>query len=140
MSTFESDLAGRLLGLFSTRSRALALVLLDSEGKIVRWLAGASELFGYAESEVVGRRLDFLLPLHDQERGGWSRELQDALASGERVDTRWLLRRDRTLVNIDSVLTPLHAVDGRLAGYSKVMRCSVAPPADADGVPGTKMR
>ena len=132
LSTFESDLTGRLLGLFATRSRALALVLLDSEGRIVRWLGGAGELFGYAESEVVGRRLDFLLPLHDQERGGWSRELQEALASGERVDTRRLLRRDRTLVCIDSVLTPLHAVDGRLAGYSKVMRCAVAPPADAE--------
>jgi PAS domain S-box-containing protein len=129
---FDIDLNGRLLDLFASQTRELALLVLDSSGKIVRWAGGARDIFGYGEPEVVGRHLDFLLPLHDQERGGWSRELQEALARGERVETCWLLRRDRTLVCIDSVLTPLRDIEGRLAGYTKVMRCSAAPAAEAD--------
>jgi PAS domain-containing protein len=43
----DSDLAGHLLGLLSAQSRALAVILLDNEGKIVGWLAGAGEIFGY---------------------------------------------------------------------------------------------
>jgi len=122
----DSHLAGHLLDLLSAQSRALAVILLDNEGKIVGWLAGAGEIFGYEESEVLGRRLDFLLPLYDRERGGWRCELQDAQTCGEHTDTRWLLRKDRTLVCMDSVLTPLRDENGQLAGYGKVLHYSAA--------------
>ena len=92
------DVTGHFFDLFGSQARAVALVLLDGEGKVVRWLAGAHDMFGYREPEVIGRHLDFLLPLHDQERGGWRRELQETLAHGERVDTRWLLHKDGTIV------------------------------------------
>ena len=130
LNPVETHLAGHLLGLLGAQSRALALILLDSEGKIVGWLAGAGEIFGYEESEVLGRRLDFLLPLHDRERGGWKRELQDAQTCGEFADTRWLLRKDHSLVCMDSILTPLRNEDGELAGYSKLLRYSAAPRAE----------
>ena len=129
-NSVETKLPGDLLDLLGAQSRALALILLDAEGRIVRWLAGAEEMFGYREAEVLGRRLDFLLPLHDHARGGWSRELRDAQAAGERAETRWLLHKDRTLVCVESILTPLKDREGKLAGYSKVLHRSTAPRTD----------
>jgi two-component system CheB/CheR fusion protein len=123
-----------LLDLFVGQSRALALILLDGEGRIVRWLAGASGILGYEEAEVLGRQLDFLMPQHDRERGGSRRELQDAQTVGEHTDTRWLVRKDRTLVCVDSVLTPLRDEHGGIAGYSKMLRVAAAPRSDEAAV------
>jgi len=135
-SELETRATRHLLDLFGAQSRAVALILLDEEGRIVRWLAGAGEILGYEEREVIGRRLDFLLPLHDHEREGWSRELRDAQAVGEHAETRWLLRKDRTLVWVESILTPLKHDDGKLAGYSKVLHRSTASRTDEAHVRG----
>jgi PAS domain S-box-containing protein len=130
----ESLRTGRFFDLLCAQSRALAVILLDTDGRIVRWLAGAADIFGYEEAEVLGSGLDFLLPLHDREHEEWSRELQDALAQGERARTRWLLRKDRTLVCMDGILTPLKDDDGRPAGYGMLLHSSTAHRPGEDSV------
>jgi PAS domain S-box-containing protein len=39
-----------------------ALIFADREGLIRRWNAGAEAVFGYPADEVIGRRLDLLIP------------------------------------------------------------------------------
>ena len=39
-----------------------AIVLADSEGKVVSWNEGAQAMFGHSEEEVLGRDLAFLMP------------------------------------------------------------------------------
>ena len=39
-----------------------AVIFADREGRIRVWNAGAEAVFGYAGDEVVGRRLDLLIP------------------------------------------------------------------------------
>lgn len=41
-----------------------ALIHADRNGKIVRWNAAATRLFGYSASEALGESLDILIPEH----------------------------------------------------------------------------
>ena len=44
-----------------------AVVVADVNGVITQWSSGAEELFGYAATDVVGRRVDLLIPAHLRE-------------------------------------------------------------------------
>lgn len=44
-----------------------AVVMTDVEGRVVHWSDGASELFGYAAADALGRPVDFLVPEHLRE-------------------------------------------------------------------------
>lgn len=44
------------------QNSADAIISLDSDGKINSWNKGAEVIFGYKPEEVIGRKLDFLLP------------------------------------------------------------------------------
>jgi len=44
------------------RSAADAIITADSDGSIVTWNPAATQMFGYTESEVVGRSLETLVP------------------------------------------------------------------------------
>lgn len=63
-----------------------AIVVADRDGIISMWSTGATDLFGYAADEVVGRRIDVLLPDEFRARhwAGWSRAWRsgDIPASG----------------------------------------------------------
>jgi len=41
-----------------------ALIYADREGKIVRWNAAASRLFGFDKDEALGQSLDLIIPEH----------------------------------------------------------------------------
>ena len=44
-----------------------AVIAADVEGVITWWSAGAEEMFGYPAVEVVGRRVDLIIPEHLRE-------------------------------------------------------------------------
>ncbi|MCD6040557.1 MAG: hypothetical protein K0R40_160 [Burkholderiales bacterium] len=56
------------------------LIFADREGVIRRWTAGAEALFGYAESEAVGKSVDLIIPEHL--RAAHWRGYDAAIASG----------------------------------------------------------
>jgi PAS domain S-box-containing protein len=39
-----------------------ALIVSDAAGNVVLWNAGAERLFGWAEAEAMGRRMDMIIP------------------------------------------------------------------------------
>ncbi|WP_298252974.1 PAS domain S-box protein [Bradyrhizobium sp.] len=41
-----------------------AIIYADRSGRIERWNAAASELFGYSSEEALGQRLDLIIPEH----------------------------------------------------------------------------
>ena len=59
-----------------------ALVVIDTEGRIIRFSAAAERLFGWTEAEATGRNVSFLMP--EPYRGGHDAYLARYLATGER--------------------------------------------------------
>ena len=45
-----------------------AIIYADAEGMIRVWNQGATRIFGFAESEAVGRTLDIIIPENLRER------------------------------------------------------------------------
>jgi PAS domain S-box-containing protein len=56
-SSQETDLSRAVI-----EQAADAIIFADREGRIRIWNAGAEAVFGYAAAEVLGRRLDVLIP------------------------------------------------------------------------------
>jgi PAS domain S-box-containing protein len=58
-----------------------AVVVADTEGRIVSWDAGAERLFGHAAADALGRSLDLIVPPAFRERH-WA-GFRRAMATGE---------------------------------------------------------
>jgi PAS domain S-box-containing protein len=58
-----------------------AVIFADREGRIRVWNAGAEAVFGYATDEVLGRRLDMLIPV--RLRSVHWKAFDEAIATGQ---------------------------------------------------------
>ncbi len=99
-----------------------AIMTTDGERIVTGWSAGASEIFGYAAEEIVGRSADVLFTPEDREAGQAVKELADARAAGQAPDVRWHLRKDGTLVFLNGSVRVLHDAVGRELGFLKIAR------------------
>ncbi len=99
-----------------------ALFIVDPGRHVRSWSRGAERLLGFAEGEIVGRRCDTFFTPEDVAAGIPQKELDAALATGRGDDDRWHVRKDGSRFWALGIVTPLRDPDGRLAGYSKVLR------------------
>jgi PAS domain S-box-containing protein len=97
-----------------------ALFVLDPDGNVVRWNPGVKRLFGYEESEIVGRHVSVIYAPEDAERGVPAEELRRASREGAFGEDRWHVRRDGTRFWATGVVQPIYD-RGRVCGYTKVM-------------------
>ncbi|ACS41472.1 PAS domain-containing protein [Methylorubrum extorquens] len=103
-----------------------AVVASDSEGIIRIWNPGAERIFGYAESEAVGKSLDIITPerLRKRHWDGYRR----TMATGEsRYGEGALLsvpaiRKDGQQISVEFTLVPLKDEQGTMTGVVAVMR------------------
>ena len=99
-----------------------AIFMLDPDGHIATWNAGARVLKGYEASEVLGRHLSLFYP-PDVVASGWvEHELRVARDAGRFEDEGWRVRKDGTRFWANVVITALRAPDGTLRGFAKVTR------------------
>jgi PAS domain S-box-containing protein len=99
-----------------------AILLLDGEGTILTWNAGAERLEGYAAGEVIGRSFETFYTDEDRERGHPRAVLAAARADGRYEEEGWRVRRDGSRFWANVTVTAIHAEDGSLAGFGKVTR------------------
>jgi len=99
-----------------------AIFLLDPEGRVRSWNAGARAIKGYAADEVIGRHFSMFYP--DELLAGNlpARELAIATAEGSVRDEGWRVRKDGSRFWAQAVITALHDDQGRLLGFSKITR------------------
>ena len=107
--------------------RDYAIFSIDLQGRVSSWNGGAERLFGYAESEILGRGADLLTTPEDREAGVTARELDRARATGRADDERWYVRRDESRFFSSVQVTPVRDEDGHLLGYTKVARDITEP-------------
>jgi PAS domain S-box-containing protein len=97
-----------------------AIFMLDPQGTILSWNAGAERIKGYASEEIIGRHFSVFYP-EDAIRRNWpGHELEVAARSGRFEDEGWRLRKDGSRFWARVVITPMRDVAGGLIGFSKI--------------------
>jgi PAS domain S-box-containing protein len=98
-----------------------AIIVADSEGRIVLWNPAAERLFGFASAEAIGGNVDRIVPPAKRDE---ARSILARIRAGERVDhlETVRLRRDGTAVAVSLTVSPVLSSDGAIAGASMIAR------------------
>ena len=98
-----------------------AIFILDAEGKVVSWNAGAHRIKGYAAEEIIGQ--NFSCFFMDQEKSTKPKaQLEEAAAKGCIQVEGWRVRKDGMRFWASVVITAKHDAAGKLIGFAKVTR------------------
>jgi PAS domain S-box-containing protein len=115
------DLAERMR-LIIDSVRDYAIFMLDTEGRVTTWSAGAELTKGYKAAEIIGKSLEVFYTPEDRARG-LARQLLAAAVRDGRVESEgWRVRKDGTRFWADVIITALRNDDGKLIGFAKVTR------------------
>ncbi len=102
--------------------RDYAIFMLDPEGHVITWNAGAERINGYTGEEIIGRHFSsFYLP-EDVAAHKPARELETTAATGKYEEEGWRLRKDGTRFWASVTITALRDAAGTLRGFGKVTR------------------
>lgn len=100
--------------------RDYAIFVLDTDGRVATWNAGAARLKGWTTAEVLGQHFSRFYPPEDVAAGKPESELERAARDGRVEDQGWRLRKDGSKFFARVVITALRDATGRLRGYAKV--------------------
>lgn len=118
----HSRVAEEELRLLLDAAREHAIFLIDAEGRVSSWNAGAARIYGWSEEEVRGRSVGtFFAPTDGPEAESAESCLGHALADGGYRTQIWQLRKDGSEFLGAVSLSPVRDVDGRLLGYANVV-------------------
>lgn len=99
-----------------------AIFLLDPDGHVLSWNAGAERMQGYRPQEIIGRHFATFYTDEANQRRWPQQELEYASRDGRFEDEGWRVRKDGTLFWANVVITALRDQNGKLVGYGKVSR------------------
>jgi PAS domain S-box-containing protein len=99
-----------------------AIFLLERDGTVRSWNAGAQRLNGYTSSEIVGRSFAALFSPADREHGKPDHLRATALQSGRIEDLGWRVRKDGSQFWASTVITVLRDHEGSHLGFANVTR------------------
>ena len=102
--------------------RDYAIFMLDPEGHVLTWNAGAERFKGYRADEICGSHFSRFYPPEALARGLPAHELEVAAREGSLEDEGWRVRKDGSQFWANVVITAMRDKDGTLVGYSKVTR------------------
>jgi formate hydrogenlyase transcriptional activator len=99
-----------------------ALFLLDPDGQVVAWYAGAERIYGFKNSEAVGKHVSLLYPDEDTLRATLQAELKRAAGEGHSGTESWNLKKDGSRFWANVITMALKDEDGDLQGFARVVR------------------
>jgi PAS domain S-box-containing protein len=102
--------------------RDYAIFMLDPNGIVQSWNAGAEAIHGYDAPEIVGRHFSAFYTPADQAARKPQIELENALAHGRVEDEGWRVRKDGRLFWANVIVTTVYGAKGDLLGYAKITR------------------
>ncbi|MGA7411063.1 MAG: sigma 54-interacting transcriptional regulator [Bryobacteraceae bacterium] len=98
-----------------------ALFLLDADGQIVTWYAGAERIYGYKSSEVIGQHVSVLYPDEDAVRM-LEEKLKRAARDGHVGTEGWRVKKDGSRFWANAITMALKDENGELQGFARVVR------------------
>ncbi|MGP8107104.1 MAG: response regulator [Desulfobaccales bacterium] len=104
-----------------------AIVMLDPEGRVVSWNAGAERIKGYSAEEIVGQHFSRFYLREDIQSGKPQRDLDVVAAKGQFEDEGWRVRKDGSTFWANVVFTAIRDQGGNLRGFAKLTRDLTEP-------------
>jgi PAS domain S-box-containing protein len=99
-----------------------AIYMLDPQGHVTNWNAGAQRIKGYEESEIIGRHFSQFYTETDLATDLPRRALETATREGKFEAEGWRVRKDGTRFWASVVIDPIHNDRGDLIGFAKITR------------------
>ncbi|MFW2829921.1 PAS domain S-box protein [Sphingomonas sp. ID0503] len=98
-----------------------AIYMLDADGIVASWNAGAERFKGYRQSEILGQHFSRFYTDEDKAAGLPARALKTAREEGRFEADGWRVRKDGSRFWANVVIDPIWE-NGGLVGYAKVTR------------------
>ena len=99
-----------------------ALFLLDVDGQVVAWYAGAERIYGYKSDEAAGQHLSLLYAGEDTLRVKLNEELKRAAGEGHVGTEGWQLKKNGSRFWANVITMALKNENGDLQGFARVVR------------------
>lgn len=99
-----------------------ALYMLDLNGVVTNWNAGAEHIKGYRAEEIVGRHFSTFYTEADRANGAPMRALQTAMKEGRYEAEAWRVRKGGTLFWASVIIDAIRDERGELIGFAKITR------------------
>jgi len=126
-SISSNQLSAPALGEAEERYRLLvesvkdyAIFILDPEGYVCTWNAGAERINGYTAKDIIGKHFSVFYPKEVAATGKCDEELLIAAREGRFEEEGWRVRKDGSLIWANVTITALRENSGTLVGFAKV--------------------
>lgn len=98
-----------------------AIIGKNLQGLVTSWNPGATNVFGYAAEEILGRSILCLFP---QDRLAEEAVILNQIAQGQKVDHFETVRlhKDGRALHVSVTISPIRDLNGQIVGASKVAR------------------
>ena len=99
-----------------------AIYMLDRDGRVSSWNAGAQRFKGYAPDEIIGEHFSRFYTDEDRKAGVPQRALETAAEQGRCEMEGWRVRKDGSRFWAHIVIDPIRTPKGELVGFAKITR------------------
>ncbi|WP_312631149.1 bifunctional diguanylate cyclase/phosphodiesterase [Pantoea piersonii] len=99
-----------------------AIYMLDHDGLVVNWNAGAQRAKGYVAEEIVGQHFSRFYSAQDRKALIPQKNLQTAYRTGRFEDEGWRYRKDGSAFWAHVIIDAVRDDGGKLIGYAKITR------------------
>lgn len=99
-----------------------AIYMLDPEGKVSSWNAGAERIKGYTPEEIIGQHFSEFYTEEDRAIDLPRTALETAAKEGRFEKEGWRVRKDGTRFWANVIIDAIYADDGSLLGFAKITR------------------
>jgi PAS domain S-box-containing protein len=96
-----------------------AIFMIDPDGLVVSWNAGAARIKGYQADEIIGQNFSCFFPREDIERGRPKEVLERTAATGRHEEEGMRVRKDGSRFLASVTLVALRDRAGDLRGFSE---------------------
>jgi PAS domain S-box-containing protein len=99
-----------------------AIYMLDSQGHVVNWNAGAEGIKGYAPEEIIGHHFSRFYTEDERAKEIPAKALSIAAATGKYEAEGWRVRKDGSTFWAGVVINAIKSPNGELLGFAKITR------------------
>jgi PAS domain S-box-containing protein len=96
-----------------------AIFMMDAQGRILSWNAGAERIKGYTSDQIIGRNFSCFFPPEEVKRGRPEEVLRRTAASGRHEEQVMRVRKNGSRFLASVTVTALRDPAGNLRGFSE---------------------